>query len=300
MKTEYINILNDDFKIKEKSVVALGVFDGVHIAHTKLIKKCMEEAVNREILSVVFTFDKSPKKNAGVITSNSQKEKYIEELKPDFLVFQKMDEDFMSLSPDEFICLLKEKLNAETVVAGENFTFGKNKSGNSDILKSLGEKYGFEVLIESLLKDDREIVSSTLIRDLLSKGDVERVNKYLGRQYEITGIVEEGNKIGRTIDFPTVNIYPDEKMLLPKYGVYKTTVVFEGKEYKAITNVGMKPTVEKNRLSVESHILSLNQDLYGREISVKFKEFIRPETKFKTIEELKNQIAKDIEKINED
>lgn len=300
MNTVCFDILKSEFEIKDKTTVALGIFDGVHKAHTALIKKAVETAEKEGFLSVVFTFSQSPKNNAGYITKNSLKEKYINNLNPDYLLVQEMNKEFMSLSPEEFIKTLKEKFNVSKVFVGENFTFGKNKAGNTKLLELLGEKYGFSVCSEELKKEDGEVISSSVVRDCLKSGDVEKAEKILGRKYEISGITETGNKLGRTINFPTANIYPDENMLIPKYGVYKTATFISGKEYKSITNVGVKPTVEKNRLSIETHILDFKGDLYGKEIYVKFEKFIRPETKFESLEELKKQISKDIEKANED
>ncbi len=292
MISKHIDLLKEKNIVKESTVVMLGIFDGVHTAHTHLIKEGVKRSGEENLVSVVFTFGVNLKKG-GSITDNSLKEKYISQTGADILVYQEVSSEFLSLAPEDFFKLLVQNLKVKIIYVGENYTFGKEKTGNTEVLKKLGEKYGVEVNMLNLDKRGGEVISSSLIKKYLGEGNVKKANLFLGRNYEIEGIIQHGNHIGNTIGFPTVNIYPKKNMFLPKYGVYRTKVITKYGTFKGVTNIGVKPTVSKPRLSVETYIIGLDKNMYGEKITLEILDFIRPETKFSNLEQLKLQIEKD-------
>ena len=295
MITLNMDLLKMDKPFLKDTFVILGLFDGVHLAHKDLIEFGVKKAEEEGFSSAVFTFDKNFKKG-GYLTSNFEKESIIENLGADNLIFQNINDCFLNLAPQELVTLLKDKLNAKAIAVGENYKFGKDKKGDVNTLKELCDKMGINLFVKPLLEKEGEIISSSLVKKCLKDGDIIKANSLLGREYFICGKVEKGNQIGNTLGFPTVNIYPDGTRHLPKYGVYKTKVNTPFGEYFGITNVGVKPTVDKNRLSVETHIKGFDKDIYGKEIKVSFSEFIRPEKKFLSLKELKEQIKEDLTK----
>ena len=190
--------------------------------------------------------------------------------------------------------ILVDRLHAAYVVVGEDFKFGYNRKGTVDRLVQFGIKYGFRVIAFEKLRVDDEVVSSSFLRTLIERGDLEHVSRYMGRDYSLTGIVAQGKQLGRTIGFPTVNLYPPAEKMLPPAGVYETQLYIDGESYQGITNIGDNPTVDNDgRLRVETHIIDYSGDLYGKKLTVFFKRFIRREIKFHSVDELKKQIATD-------
>ncbi len=280
--------------IAEETVVALGDFDGVHKAHKKLLDKTVEIAKNKNLVSAVYMFDKSSKSSKR-ITPLQVKEALICNMDIQLLILQKVDEEFFTTTCEMFAeKILKQSLNAKVVVVGKNYTFGKGGKGTSQLLLDLCSKYGIECIIIDDVTHEGEIVSSSLVRKYIENGEIEKANAMLGYNFIIEGVVEKGNKIGSVLGFPTANIYPSDDMVLPKFGVYIAKAVVDKKGgYDAIVNVGMKPTVKNNRLSVEAHIRGIDEELYGRYVSLSFERFIRAERKFASVEELKEQIKED-------
>ena len=210
---------------------------------------------------------------------------------------QKTDADFLSLSPEEFVeKVLINKLDAAHVVAGENFTFGKNKSGNADVLEKLCAENGIGCTIMPCKKIDDTVVSSSEIRKMIAEGNIRKANEFLGRKYGYCGTVKPGTQIGVKIGFPTANIIPDERNVLPPNGVYASLTEVDGTTYKAITNIGIAPTFDKTKMLIETNILDFDGDIYNKEICIFLTEMIRTEKKFASAEELSRQIEKDIEK----
>lgn len=274
----------------------LGNFDGVHIGHQALMQKAT--AVKGDLQTVVYTFDVHPAvflgKPVPYITQNALKEQYIASLDMDYLVYQKVSDAFLALSPQQFVEeILQKKLQAKKVVVGKHYTFGAGASGNSMLLKALCEARGIEVCIEDLVTVDGEVVSSTRIRQLLLDGETKRAKDLMGRWFQLSGKVVHGNHIGSKIGFPTMNFYVDEQQLLPAFGVYAVQIALQGKTLRGIANVGVKPTVQSDRPLVEVHVFDLDADCYGNWITVDFCRFLRKETKFETLDALKAQIAKD-------
>lgn len=281
------------------TVCALGFFDGVHGAHSHLLKECVRYARENGLKSVALTFEKSPAEYFGkkihYLTDLPHKKELMFSLGIDEVVTLPCDEKTLSLSPVEFIdTILIEKLNAKALFCGFNYTFGKNAEGNTLVLTSLCKERNIFVNVMPCMTVKGVAVSSSEIRLALSKGDIESANKLLTRPFEIRGTVCEGKKLGRRLGFPTANIYPNLSPNLP-YGVYVTRTIISGEEYISVTNVGVNPTVEDKSLRIETYIIGFEGDIYQKDIRVKFYKFLRPETKFADIDLLKAQIKKDTE-----
>lgn len=291
----------DDFCFDRASVVTLGKFDGVHIGHQKLIAKVLEKAEEYNCQSVVLTFDRMPLKICPAsqqyyITVNSEKREIVEDLGVDVMIEYPFSEKFMNMDAEEFISeILVKQLHTKCIVAGPDCSFGKDKAGNAQMLIDLSEKYGYEtIVLEKEKYEDREI-SSTFVREELKIGHMETVNMLLGRPYSVKGVIVRGNQIGRTIEIPTVNIYPPESKILPPNGVYASETIVKGIKYLGITNIGTKPTItDKKQISVETFLFDFNEDVYGETIEVFLKHFQRPEMKFDSVESLSKQMKQDV------
>lgn len=296
---------NFNMKLKEKTYVALGSFDGLHLGHRSLINKVVSLAKENNCKSMVFTFknhpltiineDLAPK----LIINNEVKSRYLEKLGIDILNYATFDEEFMKISPEKFIENMIRAYNVKGVVVGFNNRFGYKNLGDVDLLRQLGAKLNFEVYVIDPVTENNEVVSSSKIRHLISEGDIEKANKYLTRPFMLEGKVVKGNQLGRKINFPTVNLDYHKKFVLPRGGVYYTIVEYNGILYKGITNVGYNPTVENKKLSIETHILEFNETIYGKTIKVYFLKRIRDEKKFNSLEELSAQINIDKDYVKE-
>ena len=288
------------FSINKPSVVTIGKFDGIHIGHRKLISEAVK-AGKSEYCSVVFTFDMSPSDffNTAqkMIYTNEEKEMILFECDVDYVIEYPFDSHIANMTPEEFVQeLLVKKLNASKVIVGNDFHFGKNRSGNPEILKNLSEKYGIEAVILSKECINNTEVSSSLIRECLSEGKLEEANEMLSRPYSISGTVISGNKLGRTLDMPTINLKPAENKLLPPNGVYTSLVIYDNKTYAGVTNIGHKPTAPGvNALGVETYIMDFDKDIYGEQVTVMLLHHQRPEKKFSSLDELTVQMKKDKE-----
>lgn len=282
-----------------KSVITIGNFDGVHKGHQVLIKEAVQFANKRNIKSVVFTFDNHPanyfeKKHVKSIITNNEKINRIKSLGVDILVIIPFDSYMTKISPIEFIKgVLIDKLGARKIIVGHDFTFARRKEGNTKLLKEMSFKYGFELEIVNPIKVNDIRVSSTYIRQLVAEGSVDKVNKYLGYHCEIKGNVIKGKQLGRTIGFPTANIEINDDLLIPNNGIYATKVYVHNDVYYGATNIGYNPTVNGDKLSIETNILEFDEDIYGQVIKIEFLERIRDEKKFNSLEELKAQLKKD-------
>ena len=292
----------EEFRLNEPTAVTLGKFDGVHIGHQKLISIVKEKAIQNDVLSVAFTFDRiplsiCPQNFQHFITTNTERKRIMEEYGLDVEVEYPFTERLMNTEPEEFIKhIIIGKLNAKYVVVGTDYRFGKNRLGNVDMLIEKGPEYGFETIVVEKEKYQEREISSTYVREELKLGHMETANMLLGRPYSIYGIVAKGNQLGRTIDIPTVNIYPSESKLLPPNGVYASVTEFDGKKYYGVTNVGTKPTVSDDfEISVETNIFDFDRDIYGKSINVSLMHFLRPEMKFESIEALQKQMTSDAE-----
>jgi len=290
--------------LENRTVVGLGFFDGLHIGHMELIKRVKNFSQLMKLRSIIYTFDTHPNvvlsnvQSSKLLMSNKRKMEIIQSEGIDSVYFEWFTQSLANMEPREFVeKILLEKFNVAHVVVGFNYNFGAKGSGDSDLLIKLGNELGFSVEVVPSVYCDGEIVSSTSIRRLIELGDVVRVARLLGRPFEICGIVKTGRKLGSRMNFPTANIYPTANFITPLNGVYATRVVIDGEHFMGVTNVGTNPTVTSEiNTKVETHLLDYQKDIYGKEIIVEFIELIRVEEKFKNIEELFSQIAKDSQK----
>lgn len=282
----------------DKTAVALGTFDGVHIAHMKIIEKVKEYAVANNIKSGVHTFSEIPANVMGKsvctrLLSNNDKAEILSDV--DFVYMETFDESFYLKSPQEFVKYLKENLKAEAVAAGYNYRFGKNAQGDVSVLKKLCKSEGIKVFVIDKSEQEGEPVSSSRIRKLIGDGDVKTAGRLLGRPYFITGVVEKGFQNGRKMGFPTANLSYQEDMTIPKSGVYIGYCTVDGIRNRAIINVGNNPTFNGTKIKIECHLLDFNEYLYDKEIKVEFYDYLRDEIRFESKDLLQNQIKKDAE-----
>jgi riboflavin kinase / FMN adenylyltransferase len=295
-------IIEDNFntKLKEATFIALGSFDGIHLGHLKLIKKVVELANRSNSNSMIFTFKNHPltvinKEIAPkLLMTNEKKQEILKKLGIDIVNFATFDDVFMKISPEDFIKKMIEFYGAKGFVVGFNYRFGYKNLGDIDLLTKLSTKLNFKVYVVSPVKYNKEIVSSSRIRNVISEdGDIQKAIKMMTRPYLLRGKVIKGKQLGRRIGFPTVNLDYDKSFVLPKGGVYYTVVRYHDKCYRGITNVGYNPTVENDKLSIETHILNFASDIYSEYIELKFIKRLRDEKKFDSILELMEQLKKD-------
>ncbi len=287
-----LEVYNISWRNTEKTAVALGYFDGVHIAHQALISQMCDYAAANNLEKAVFTFTKSVPlghKGKDILTKgikldvmrNMGIDLYYS---PDFL-------DFSSFTPEEFVKnILVDSMGAKAVFCGENFFFGKNRQGNVQVLKELCEKYNIAFTQADTVCLDGEIVSSTAIRYALTQGDMEKASAMLGRPYGVNFEVLHGKKIGRTIGTPTINqIYP-ATMCSPKPGVYITCTTVDGKKYPSATGLTNRPTVNGTGYTCETFILGFEGDLYSQNVQVDFHSFLFEARKFDSLQQLGDMI----------
>lgn len=278
-------------------VLSLGFFDGVHIAHSKIITKAKQIAKEKGLKSAVITFEKSPasyfsNKPFYNLITNEKKIDLIDKLGIDYLYILDF-ENFKNISAKDYIeNIIIKNFAPDTIITGFNHTFGANKTGNSELLHRYKD---FNYIELDEIKIDNTTVSSTNIKNYIQNGNIEKANNMLGRNFSVSGSVIYGNQIARQLGFKTANIIYNKCMIKPKYGVYKGFVNYDGKKYKAIINFGTRPSVDKNLIeTLEAHIINFDKDIYGKNIEVEFTSKIRDEIKFHSINELKKQIEKDI------
>lgn len=284
------------------AVVTSGTFDGVHLGHQKIIQRIRELARSIHGETVLITFWPHPRlvlypteHHLRLLSTFEEKANLLRQFGIDHLVTIPFTQEFSQMTSEEFIRkILVEKIHTKKLVIGYDHRFGKNREGSFEYLKSHGQEFGFE-LEEISRQDVDEIgVSSTKIRKALESGDIKTATNYLGRPYELNGLVVKGQQIGRSIGFPTANIHiPNDYKLIPHDGVYAVEVKVEGVLYKAMLNIGNRPTVDGTRKTVEAHLFDFQGDLYNKLVTVSFKEFIREERKFENLEALKNQLVQD-------
>lgn len=290
-------------KIK-KPVVALGNFDGVHLAHQKMFDLTRKLANKLHGNPTVYTFYPNPVKvlsptsSPPLISTVSQKIELIKKYKMKGLILEPFSIEFARLTPEIFFqMILCDRLQIAGVVAGYDFTFGTKRSGTAETLEKLckEKKIPYKILDAHLLGET--LISSTQIRLLIHQGDIEKANCLLGHRFELVGKVVHGEKVGKTIGFPTVNT-AIENELLPSIGVYATCVRFGLRTYLSVTNIGYRPTFGGKKLNVETHLLNFRKKIYGKKIRIEFIKKIRDEKKFSTPQDLIKQITSDITEAN--
>ena len=300
MKLHNLNT-RKDFKIKNLCL-CIGNFDGIHLGHQHLIKKIIKNAHLENLKSAILTFVPHPKvyfkktnANFNIIT-NDNKKNFLNLLGVENYIEYKFNKTLSSLDAKSFIeKILVKQLDIKKIVVGKDFRFGKDRKGNTALLKKLSGKYGYKLLIIRDVKNKITNVkfSSSTIRRNINEGSFEKVTHALGRNWFMQGKIIKGNQKARLINFPTANMKPGNH-ILPKKGVYCVNVKFRRNLYKGVANFGERPTVNGVNLLLETHIFEFNKDIYGKELTVEFLTFIRPEKKFKDFKSLTNQIKKDV------
>ena len=281
--------------------LAVGFFDGVHLGHQQIIRQTIADARQHDGIALALTFDKhpnaivAPAKTPPLIYSLSQKLRTIESLGVENVLLIEFDKPFSEQSGEEFVRgLARDFGKIQSICVGANFVFGHKRGGNVDLLKKLGGELHFQVHGLSAVSLDGQAVSSTRIREEIRTGNLDEASQMLGRPYAICGKVIEGDKLGRELGFPTANL-DVAGLVLPPNGVYATMIRHDGRLHRAALNIGVRPTVAAGlQLRAEVHLLDFDGHLYGRELEVEIGEKLREEKRFGSVEELKDQIAKDV------
>ncbi len=280
--------------------VAIGNFDGVHCGHQKIIHILLETARKDNLYPLLLTFHPHPAKiltdrKIELLQTLEQRLGEIKRSGVQMVVVISFDHTFAQISAEEFVrIIICQKLKAKKVIVGENFRFGKERAGDVAKLIEFSNRYGFAVRSIPPLTIENSVVSSSLIRKLLYKGEIERANKLIGRPYEIEGTVIKGKSRGRRLGFPTANIHPLNDIAPP--GVFISKVRIGSKIFPSVTHVGSKPTFDEKEIMIESYIIDYNNSLYEKKLYVQFLKKIREEKKFETPEALSLQIKNDLEK----
>ena len=287
-------------------VISLGMYDGVHRGHEKIIHTLKRIAEEKNYSSGIFSFWPHPRRvinpeyELKLLTNIEEKIEILEKKGLNFLFLQKFDENFKNLDAEDFVeQILVKKINIKHVIIGKDHCFGKDRRGDFSLLEKLGKRCGFVVEELDLILLEGQNISSTKIREALQNGDVNKANDMLGYYYSISGEVVHGKKIGRTIGFPTANILVDDMKLLPKNGAYIVEVWLKNQQYKGMLSIGTNPTIGGNNLSVEVNILDFKGDIYGERLTLKFRDFLHEEIKFENLEKLIERLKQD-KKITED
>ncbi len=287
--------------MKERTIYALGFFDGVHLGHQALLAACRHLAKTHGCKAGAVTFTTHPDglvagKAPALLNTNEDKTRLLCGYGMEAVLTLPFDKQLMTTPWADFLQQLIAD-GAAGFVCGDDFRFGANGSGTAQKLAAFCKEKGlpYAVVPEQLM--DGERISSSRIRQLLENGQLEQANHLLGHPHFLTAVVQAGKQLGRTIGVPTANLVFPEGLIIPKFGVYATKVVTDGKEYLAVTNIGTRPTVAGEGITVEAHLLDFAGDLYGKEITVIFYEFLRPEQKFADLDALKTQIAADVAQV---
>lgn len=288
------------FATSKPLALSLGMFDGVHRGHLEIINQLKKRAVEKDLETAILTFWPHPRlvfnptDSLKLLNTLHEKLELLKKSGIDNVIVKNFDEEFRNLTGEQFVReILVEKLQVKHLIIGYDHTFGKNKSGNFDLLQQLAPELGFKVeQVEAVLHNELNI-SSTKVRNCLLEGNVKGAADKLGYFYTISGKVVEGKKIGRTIGYPTANIEVEPLKILPKKGAYIVEVWLKDNFYKGMLSVGTNPTVNGEKLTTEVYILDFNDDIYGQEITVKFRDFLHDEIKFENLEQL-------IERLDED
>ena len=297
-------IFDPDEPIQNSTSATIGNFDGVHIGHRKILDAVKEEAKKRGISSCVITFHPHPQKvlqnlEIPLLTPIRERLKQLEAEGIDVVACYTFTKDIAKMSAEDFVTdILVNNLKLKHLIVGPDFSFGRKRQGNMDLLNKMGTEYGFDTEVIDTAKIDGEIVSSTAIRKFVREGKMVKAAKFLGYNFYIEGQVKEGERRGRQIGFPTANLETDWD-ILPKVGVYATRAHIDGKAHRSITNVGYRPTFGINELLIETHIFDFKEDIYKKRFKVEFVDRVRDEQKFDGPEALISQIKIDVEKVKE-
>lgn len=283
--------------------IALGNFDGLHIAHIELINRLKRICKQIGLKSMVYTFYNHPQNQmtgsmmVPLITPNKLKSQILEQYGIDFLFLEEFTEKIMHMGARDFVKkVLVDRFNVKAVVVGFHYRFGHQAAGDVKLLRELGQEYDFYVEVVEPIEYNGNVISSSMIRELIQSGDVEKASMFLNRHYSIMGKVVRGKNLGNKIGFPTINIFPDSFQVIPSRGVYITKTLIQRDVFDSISNVGENPTIHDDKgVRIETHILDFNKMLYDKDVTVQFIKKIREEKKFDSLNDLTCQIAQDVQ-----
>ena len=282
-------------------VATIGAFDGVHRGHQLLLGQVVDRARALGVDSLCVTFDPLPdlvlypERHLTYLTDRAEKERILRQLGLAHVLVFDFTHELSMLSPEQFLTLIQDKYRLAELWVGADHAIGRDRSGTIPALVEIGRVDGFAIHVVPPQKVDREVISSTFIRNLLAQGNVRHANQLLGRRYRVAGQVEQGASRGRQLGFPTANIRPDPRRALPADGVYAAVAPRERCEWRAVVNLGARPTFQEADRLLEVHMLDFEGDLYGSELAVDFVDRIRDVRRFESIDALRDQIARDVE-----
>lgn len=285
----------------QRTIVAIGIFDGVHLGHLKLFKLAKEAAKKRHAKFMAYTFYPHPAEllapdlSPPLLQTIEQRKSSLKDAGVDICIIEPFDKALSLISPEDFFYdILIKRLNATGIIIGYDFTFGKNRTGNISTLQSLAQREGIELIVTPPQFLNGMLISSTNIRKAIRDGQIDLANKLLGRPYEIVGLIVAGHGFGKDIGAPTANLKPFSQ-IIPGDGVYLTKTIVD-KAYPSITSIGINPTFPFKKYSIETHLLDMEMDLLGTTVSIRFLEKMRDQKAFNSAEELTHQISDDLKK----
>ena len=286
---------------KRGTALTIGVFDGVHLGHQLLINKVKEKAAEKNLDSVVVTFLHHPRLILGhqsqitFITSIEERVALLKNLGVDHVVTLSFTHELARLSAPEYIKLMMQHLKMRELVIGPDFALGRGREGNIPSLQSLSEELGFGLEVVPPLLYQGEVISSTAIRGALARGEIGKINKFMGRRFTLNGQVEHGDARGKTLGYPTANLIPEEEQALPADGVYACYALLDNKRYNGVLNIGVRPTFRGEHRTIEVYIMDFSSNIYGQDLTIELVDRLRDEMKFPGPDELKAQLSKDVE-----
>lgn len=287
----------------KKMIATIGVFDGVHKGHRALIEELLRISKSKDMVPLVITFVNrpssiiDPQRSHYILTSSEEKRLLIDNIGISDIVFLDFSHDIAKMSAKEFLSDIASMYDIKAVLMGYDHVFGSDRLSDLEAYEKIGKELGIEIIKSEtkIFDDERKRISSSMIRHLISRGNIKDANKLLGYNYMLNGHVVEGMKIGRTIGYPTANIETDvNNKLLPHHGVYAVFATFDGKKYPAMLYIGRRPTLDNGvNISIEVNVFDIDIDLYSKDISIEFIDFIRDDCRFKDLSELKKRISQD-------
>ena len=296
-------VINQLGKLSDNTAITIGVFDGVHLGHRYLINKLMQNKNTSKLSCGIVTFDPHPIQilrpdlNFKCLQSLDGRVRRLEQTGIDFISVIKFDNLLSQFSAQDFLKELKEQLNFQLLVVGEDFRLGKNQEGDLAQLRTISKELEFSIQEIPLQSDSKAKFSSSQIREFIANGNIDKANRILGTSFTIDGLVESGEKRGRQLGFPTINLSLSPDLITPKKGVYASVTKIDGDEYKSIVNVGTRPTFGVDKILAESHLFDYNGNAYDKEVTISLLEFIREEIQFNNKDQLIKQINHDVKTV---